>query len=780
MKKTILTLIIVAILACSVLLLTACDSSLFPVNEERANKQVTATAQYNGREAIVGVGELYNSFYSYYSYLYTYYSYGYISQAQFQSYLSDLDTTFDNTNQSLAKSALYTLKCIDYMSTLYTQQLGEGSDAVKKMKEASTVGKTYKYGNMDQLQQYYADRIAEILAILACHADYKYYNEAVRSANKDLQSLLDDYISTIRSEYEGLNAEQFEVPDSIEGIRIVSRPYRLVYEVGDKSLDTTGLKVEADLGEDKTLEIPVKELVIEGFDSESAAEKQTITITFKDKTATFTVDIVAARPSRSTPAKEDAEEALDNTTPLVRFSFDVKEEDYLNDANGQRLTGDALTEARQEYKIARNAMARLNTYLETNHRTYDDYLYGYCVTQIKTLTQDTLAKEITVTQADIEAEYARLIDEKKIELSNTKYTKSQLDNLSTAYLQPTPADGSYGYYYVSQVLFKFTDATNEKIDAFKAMGANETKLQEYKNKVAEEIEVWLSNPDYDADAECDKESCICPHCKNYTGDPVYYETLEQWYSCVDGCDCAACPSKKYLGTTTTNVLTVINDIAAAIDAVNAQYADHNSVEYRKALLDTINQWIYKANEDDGAFSAITDKKYGYVMTPPTEESGMVATFEQVCDLLAEYNGTVYDADDKLDWAKDGVHVLSAQGGVGSYGWCVSTYGIHFVVLTAYAMEPAYGTVENTTIDGTAYQQMGLDYITNVYDYDDSATETPAVGTVKYDVYKSLIDEKVSANYAKFQKDFINTNAEDHITYNADGYKYLLDKIRGDN
>ena len=780
MKKTILTLIIATVLLGSFVLLTACSSSLFPINEERADKQVTATATYADRVSIVGVGELYNSFYNYYSYLYTYYSYGYISQAQFQSYLSDLDTTFENSNESLAKSTLYTLKCIDYMEDYYTQKLGADNDKVKKVKEVSTKNHTYNFGNMQQLQLYYTERIAEIQAILVCHDDYKYYNAAVRNANDDLQKLLDDYASTIRSEYEDLTAEQFEAPETIVGLTLASKPYRLVYEVGASNLDTTGLKVLARLDEEKTLEIPVKELVIEGFDGSKAAEGQTITITYKEKTTTFDVDIVTARPTRKTPAVDEEEAETDNTKPLAGFSFEVSEDQYLNDDNGNRLQGDALTEARQEYKVARNAMARLTNYLETNHRTYNDYLYGYCVTQLKALTEDTLAKDITVSPSEIEAEYARLIDEKKNELANGTYTKSQLDDLGSAYLQPKPADGSYGYYYVSQVLFKYTEDNNAKIDVFKDMGANTSSLEEYKIKVADEIEVWLSNPDYDESAVCEDENCNCPHCKNYKGDPVYYTTLDQWYSCVEGCTCKACPAKKYLNTTTVNVLTIINDIAADIDAVNAQYADHNAVEYRRALLDAINAWIYKANEDDGAFSAITSEKYGYVMTPPEEESGMVATFEQVCDLLAAYNGTAYDVDDKAQWVKDGVHVLSAQGGVGSYGWCVSSYGIHFVVLTAYAMEPAYGTIDQTAINGTDYQQMGLDYITNVYDYDNSQENVPAQGTVKYSIYKSLIDEKVSANYAKFQKDFINENAEGNITYNPKGYQYLLDKVRGDN
>lgn len=803
MKKIILTIAIVSVLVGSILLLAACNTSLFPVNEERAGKQVTASANYADRTSIVSVGELYNSFYTYYNYLYTYYSYGYITQEQFQSYLGDLDETFKTTNESLARSALYTLKCIEYMEQYYTDKYGANDEAVKEFGKAdvNTQNNTYDFSKMAQLQQYYADRIKEIQAILLCNrdddgnVDYTYYNAAVRSANEDLQKLFDDYVETIRDEYAALETSTFKAPESIEGITITSDPYRKAYEVGDSALDTRGLVVVANLPDGETLEIPTKELVIEGFDSENAVQGQTITITYLEKTATFTVNIFAARPSRSQPAKADSEEAVDNSKKLEYFSFEVKDDDYLKDDNGVMLTGDDLTEARQEYKIARNAMARLEKYLENNYRSYNDYLYGYCVSQLKKLTENTLASQQVITTEEIQAEYDRIISAKLDEYANSTYSKSELSNLAEAYLQPKPADDGYGYYYVSQILFKYTDATNAEIDKFEALGANSSSLEEFKIQVADDIMVWLSNPDYDKDAVCENEECTCPRCANYKGEAVYYDDIDDWYS-HEGCTCVACPSNKYNPDHTINVLTVIQDVKDALNTVNSEYADHNSYEYRKALLDTINGWIYKANEDSGAFSNITDKKYGYLMTPENEESGMVASFEKVCDALAAKGNAYFSDAEKAQLAEEGIVIGSAQGGVGSYGYCVSTYGIHFVVVTGYAMEDAYATMSNAqgqiteeTVNGTVYQKMNLDYVNSLYDYDPDnyvelkntvtgeVIDTYVKGTVKYDIYKKLYDEKVAANYAAFQRDFVNENAEDHITYNPDGYQYTLDKLQ---
>ena len=806
MKKNILIIIIVAILAVSTVLLTACGTKMFPINEERAGKQVTATVNYADREGIVSVDELYNQFYSYYNYLYTYYSYGYITAAQFQSYMDNLDETFSNYNKSLAKSALYTLLCIDTMSGYYQDTLPAADERLNALRASSTAGHTYKYNQMSDLQRYYDERVAEIEAILSCYTDYKYVNAAIRNVNKDLQSRYDSYVETVRAEYAAAEgSEKDTTPGGLVSISVQEKPYRLIYEVdSNATLDTTGMVIVANYAEEteehgKTVVIPNKYVVTSGFSAGSAAKDQVITVTYAQKTATFTVDIVTARPTREQAAKADADaDAEDNTKIEAKFVFEVAESDFIT-----ADTPDAdLAAARQEYKIARSAMSRLNNYLETNYRNYNYYYYSYLIDQLRNLTQDTKANAITLTQAELDAEYARLIDERKASLAVKDFAKSDLDDVETMLLQPKNED-SYGYYYVSQVLFKFTDEQSTAISNAKSAGnLNATALQYFTVNKAKEIGVWLSNPDYDSSATCELEACNCPHCKNYVlpqnAERPSFTTLDQWYTCSETCECVACPGKKYLNSEPINVMTVIEGaegIEAALDAVNNDAtATADAKVYREQLLSTINEWIYKANEDSGAFSNITDKKYGYLMTPENESSGMVETFELACDTLAAYRDTdTYKgktfADAKAELAEKGVFIASTRGGVGSYAWCVSDYGIHFVVLTAYADDADFGTVTETTVNDKKYNQLGADYIYSLYDYDESEAKSLPVkqndGTIKYyaagtigaSIGAEMLSEKVSADYAAFQKDFVVKYEDTNVKYNEKGYQYLLDKLQ---
>lgn len=803
MKKSVLIVIIVAILVVSTVLLTACGTKMFPINEERAGKQVTATVNYGDRVAVVSVDELYNQFYNYYNYLYTYYQYGYISAAQFQNYMSNLDETFANSNESLAKTALFGLLCIDTMYNHYAETLPAEDSRLVAMKAASTKGHTYDFSKVSEINRYYDERCAELQTILACDEDYGYVNSAIRSANKDMQTRYDSYLETVRSEYAALaGTSKDTTPAGFTGISIKQEPYRLIYEVdSDATLDTRGLVVVANYAEANeehglTVEIPTKYLVTSGFSASSAVEDQVITVTYGEKTATFTVDVVTARPTREQPAKEE-EEAQDDSVLAEKFSFEVKDSDYLHD--GQ--TEEEVAEARQELKMARSAMSRLNNYLQDNYRNYNYYLYSYLVSEIRTCTQEYKAAQVTLLKSELDAEYERLIGERSAQLAVNKFTKSALDEVNTSLLQPE-FDNTYGYYYVSQVLFKFTDEQSNAITTFKnAKNANDTAIAAYTVNKAKEIGVWLSNPDYDEDAECELETCNCPHCKNYVlpagAEAPHYTTLDEWYSCVDGCECVACPSKKYTNTTPINVMDVMADIRADIDAVNADATvTANAEDYRMALLNTINEWIYKANEDSGAFSNITDKKYGYLMTPEDESSGMVEAFELACDTLAAYNGTdTYNgktfAEAKAELEAKGVFIESAQGGVGGYAWCVSDYGIHFVVLTAYACDADFGTVTQTTIGEDKYEQLGLDYIIHSYEnaqYDESFKVTNADGsiteyargTVAAELGESLLSEKVSANYANFQKDFVAKYEESNIEYNEKGYEYMLKQLQSNN
>ncbi len=84
----------------------------------------------------------------------------------------------------------------------------------------------------------------------------------------------------------------------------ITAPAKKTYFIGE-SLDTAGMKVTAKYSDDSAKDVTASENIrITGFDSSKAAESQTITVTYQEKTATFTVKIIAAEVTKIEITKE--------------------------------------------------------------------------------------------------------------------------------------------------------------------------------------------------------------------------------------------------------------------------------------------------------------------------------------------------------------------------------------------------------------------------------------------------------------------------------------------
>ena len=77
----------------------------------------------------------------------------------------------------------------------------------------------------------------------------------------------------------------------VVSIEVKTQPEKTQYYVGDKTIDTTGLVVTATLSDNTQKVIAVGGYEVTGFDSSTAVEKQTITVSYKGKTATFDIKI---------------------------------------------------------------------------------------------------------------------------------------------------------------------------------------------------------------------------------------------------------------------------------------------------------------------------------------------------------------------------------------------------------------------------------------------------------------------------------------------------------
>ena len=84
-----------------------------------------------------------------------------------------------------------------------------------------------------------------------------------------------------------------EAPVTLESIAVTTPPDKTTYYVGEV-LDLTGLIVTGTYSNGSTAPLSITVANISGFDSSAAVSGQIVTVTYEGKTATFTVNIVAA------------------------------------------------------------------------------------------------------------------------------------------------------------------------------------------------------------------------------------------------------------------------------------------------------------------------------------------------------------------------------------------------------------------------------------------------------------------------------------------------------
>ena len=208
---------------------------------------------------------------------------------------------------------------------------------------------------------------------------------------------------------------------------------------------------------------------------------------------------------------------------------------------------------------------------------------------------------------------------------------------------------------------------------------------------------------------------------------------------------------------TINILAVRDEVAKELKDLSDGGATPTE------MIKAFDRLTYMLNDDEGAFTALTDGKLGYSLS--MDESSYVENFTALSRALAY--GT---AAEKAEW-----HVVGT--GVGSFGWCYTNYGIHFVMLSGYALEdPAaagvtalgndlYAIAENTITDYASYEP---------------ATETDlAKGTVIYEIKEKLLSDKKDELIGDFKKDFYQNEIEQNvkITYSKKVYKDLIEQYQ---
>ena len=366
------------------------------------------------------------------------------------------------------------------------------------------------------------------------------------------------------------------------------------------------------------------------------AQKDTATEDEKEEDKIDETNKITARPTR--PAKKDAE--VDYTKPLDPAKKEIK---FFEKAKKDLYTAkewEELNKVEGKVDYVDKALNELKKQLADNYKSYDYYLNSAYETQLIAKYKRELSKDFDPDQTAIYNEYKKYVSLNKEKFSietKANYKTAISSSLTNTVYHPT---SEHGYGYVFNILFKFSNEQSTELKNFKAGQPDKSIVEKYRAQLANKIEVMKSNPDYDPDEVCEE----CKAAQKESKDPNKYCKKEKCnarpYEVDENGDI-----KKY------KVMDVINELTAKLDAAS-------SFEAKREIA---AQYVYMVNDDTGMYNtssknAITAGGNGYLISPHEDDKTYVDEF-----------------------AAKGRELVN--NGLGSYGWCVTDYGIHFMFVS---------------------------------------------------------------------------------------------------
>lgn len=440
----------------------------------------------------------------------------------------------------------------------------------------------------------------------------------------------------------------------------------------------------------------------------------------KDDDKVDETDKIAARPTR--PAKKEAE--VDYNKPLDPAKAEIKffEKPYKDLYTEKEW--DELNKVEGKADYIPKALNELKKQLADNYKSYDYYLNSAYETQLISKYKRELVKDFDPDDTAIRAEYDRYVSLNKEKFSietESNYKSAISSSLTNTVYHPT---SEHGYGYVFNILFKFSDEQSTELKNFTAGQPDKTIVEKYRAQLANKIEVMKSNPDYDPDEVCEE----CEKAQKDNKDPNKYCTKEK---------CNARPYevdsegniKKY------NVMDVINELTAKLDAAS-------SFEAKREIA---AQYVYMVNDDTGMYNtssnnAITAGGNGYLISPYETDKTYVEEF-----------------------SKKGRELVN--NGLGSYGWCVTDYGIHFMFVSYIPYDATKVEKEN---------EIPLKYI--VY-YGREDDENDKNKTLRDVIVQDLKSKNTEARYQIAAQNAIAANKDNSISRNKKVWEKTVKELK---
>lgn len=440
----------------------------------------------------------------------------------------------------------------------------------------------------------------------------------------------------------------------------------------------------------------------------------------KDDDKVDETDKIAARPTR--PAKKEAE--VDYNKPLDPAKAEIKffEKPYKDLYTEKEW--DELNKVEGKADYIPKALNELKKQLADNYKSYDYYLNSAYETQLISKYKRELVKDFNPDKDAIQAEYDRYVSLNKEKFSietEANYKSAISSSLTNTVYHPT---SEHGYGYVFNILFKFSKDQSTELKNFTAGQPDKTIVEKYRAQLAKKIEVMKSNPDYDPDEVCEE----CEKAQKDNKDPNKYCTKEKCNARpyeVDGEGII----KKY------NVMEVIEKLKNELTG--------KSFEEQREIA---TQYVYMYNDDTGMYNtssnnAITGNGNGYLISPHETDKTYVEEFSKMGRELV-------------------------KKGLGSYDYCITDYGIHFMFVSYIPYD--------TTVSGVADDLIPLDYIVYYGRSDDDNDNDKKLRDV---IVQDLKSKNTEARYQIAAQNAIAANKDKSISRNKKVWEKTVKELK---
>lgn len=441
----------------------------------------------------------------------------------------------------------------------------------------------------------------------------------------------------------------------------------------------------------------------------------------KDDDKVDETDKIAARPTR--PAKKEAEvdynKPLDPAKAEIKF-FEKPYKDLYTEKEWVELNN---VEGKADY--IPKALNELKKQLADNYKSYDYYLNSAYETQLISKYKRELVKDFNLDDTAVKAEYDRYVSLNKEKFSietEANYKSAISSSLTNTVYHPT---SEHGYGYVFNILFKFSDEQSTELKNFTAGQPDKELVKAFRDALAKGIKVRKSNLNYDPDEVCEE----CEKAQKDNKDPNKYCTKEKCNARpyeVDGEGII----KKY------NVMEVIEKLKNEL--IGKSFEEQREIA---------TQYVYMYNDDPGMYNtssnnAITGNGNGYLISPHETDKTYVEEFSKMGRELV-------------------------KKGLGSYDYCITDYGIHFMFVSYIPYD--------TTVSGVKDDLIPLDdYFVYYGRYDDENDKNKTLRDV---IVADLKSKNTEARYQIAAQNAIAANKDNSISRNKKVWEKTVKELK---